>query len=294
MLLREFWTNRFWPYCTRNLRESTWVGYESAWRLHVMPVFGGMDMSAISVELVDKWLACFDSAGAARKAWAVLRAILRRAIRWNLLDVDITRRDIQLPAKPHYEPRILSIRQQRTLLRGFYGHLLEAWLICAVSCGLRTEEGYGLEWGDLDLRRGVLHVERGLQWVAGHEAVVPPKTELSRRTLPLPRFAVKRLRELRPREGGRLIGTLTPPQAARQYKAYCKRHDLPHVPRTQPAPLMGDEHSGGGSGYRHRVENARPQRYQNHREVLPQTGYHGFARRATPLGASPNSLSGFP
>lgn len=96
--------------------------------------------------------------------------------------------------------------------------------------GLRTEEGYGLEWGDLDLRRGVLHVERGLQWVSGHEAVVPPKTELSRRTLPLPRFAVKRLRELRPREGGRLIGTLTPPQAARQYRAYCKRHDLPHVP----------------------------------------------------------------
>lgn len=202
MLLREFWNGRFWPYCTRNLRESTWVGYESAWRLHVMPVFGGMDMSAISVELVDKWLACFDSAGAARKAWAVLRAILRRAIRWNLLDVDITRRDIQLPAKPHYEPRILTIRQQRALLRGFYGHLLEAWLICAVSCGLRTEEGYGLEWGDLDLRRGVLRVERGLQWVAGHEAVVPPKTELPRRTLPLPRFAVKRLRELRPREGG--------------------------------------------------------------------------------------------
>ena len=143
MLLREFWNDRFWPYCMANLRESTCVGYESAWRLHVMPVFGGMDMGAISVELVDKWLAGFDSAGAARKAWAVLRAILRRAIRWNLLDVDITRRDIQLPAKPHYEPTILSIRQQRTLLQGFYAHPLEAWLICAVSCGLRTEEGMG-------------------------------------------------------------------------------------------------------------------------------------------------------
>ena len=75
MLLREFWNDRFWPYCMANLRESTCVGYESAWRLHVMPVFGGMDMGAISVELVDKWLAGFDSAGAARKAWAVLRAI---------------------------------------------------------------------------------------------------------------------------------------------------------------------------------------------------------------------------
>lgn len=101
---------------------------------HVMPDFSVAGQSAISVELVDKWLACFDSAGAARKAWAVLRAILRRAIRWNLLDVDITRRDIQLPAKPHYEPRILTIRQQRALLQGFYGHPLEAWLICAVSC----------------------------------------------------------------------------------------------------------------------------------------------------------------
>lgn len=230
MLLREFWNGRFWPYCTANLRESTCVGYESAWRLHVAPRFGAMQMESISVELVDKWLVGFASAGAARKARAVLRAILRRAIRWNLLDVDITRRDIQLPAKPHYEPTILSIRQQRTLLQGFYAHPLEAWLICAVSCGLRTEEGYGLEWSDIDLRSGVLHVERGLQWVGGHEVTVPPKTELSRRTLPLPRFAVKRLRELRPREGGRLIGTLTPPQTARQYKAYCKRHDLPHVP----------------------------------------------------------------
>ena len=230
MLLREFWNGRFWPYCTANLRESTCVGYESAWRLHVAPRFGAMQMESISVELVDKWLAGFASSGAARKAWAVLRAILRRAIRWNLLDVDITRRDIRLPAKPHYEPALLTIRQQRLLLQGFYGHPLEAWLICAVSCGLRTAEGYGLEWVDIDMRAGVLHIARGLQWVAGHEAVVPPKTELSRRTLPLPRFAVKRLRELRPREGGRLIGPLTPPQAARQYKAYCKRHDLPHVP----------------------------------------------------------------
>ena len=231
MLLQEFWNGRFWPYCTRNLRESTWVGYESAWRLHVMPVFGGMDMSAISVELVDKWLACFDSAGAARKAWAVLRAVLRRAIRWNLLDVDITRRDIQLPAKPHYEPRILTIRQQRTLLRGFYGHLLEAWLICAVSCGLRTEEGYGLEWGDLDLRSGVLHVERGLQWVGGHEAVVPPKTDLSRRTVALPRFAVKRLAELRHgTKTGRLVGSLNANQVANHYRSWCRRMNLPCVP----------------------------------------------------------------
>ena len=229
MLLGTFVNEVWWPSCGK-LRECTRVGYESAYRCHIQPKWADADMESITANDIEEWLGSFNQAGAARKAWAVLRAILRRAIRWNLLDVDITRRDIQLPAKPHYEPTILSIRQQRTLLQGFYAHPLEAWLICAVSCGLRTEEGYGLEWSDIDLRSGVLHVERGLQWVGGHEVTVPPKTELSRRTLPLPRFAVKRLRELKPREGGRLIGTLTPPQVARQYTSWCKRHNLPHVP----------------------------------------------------------------
>ena len=230
MLLNDFWTGRFRPYCLRTLRESTVVGYESAWRLHVGPAFGRMDMDAIDVARVDGWLAGFDRPGAARKAWALLRAMLRRAVRWGLLDRDVTRRDVALPRRRRYEPCLLTVRQTRDLLRGFYGHELEAWLVCAVSCGLRTEEGYGLEWRDIDLRRGVIRIERGLQWVSGHECVVEPKTELSRRTLPLPRFAVNRLREIRPREGGRLIGTLTPPQTARAYASWCRRHGLPHVP----------------------------------------------------------------
>lgn len=230
MLLEEFWATRFEPYCHGALRESTMVGYESAWLRHIRPEFGGRELPEITVEAVDSWLAEFERPGAARKAWSVLRAMLRRAIRWSLLDVDITRRDIRLPQKHRYEPRLLTVRQTRELLRGFWGHELEAWLICAASCGLRTEEGLGLEWADLDLRRGVLHVERGLQWVKGREVVVEPKTELSRRTLPLPRFAVKRLRELKPRESGRLIGERTPPQVAREYASWCRRHGLPHVP----------------------------------------------------------------
>ena len=230
MLLQEFWNGRFWPHCTRNLRESTCVGYESAWRLHVAPRFGAMQMESISVELVDKWLVGFASSGAARKAWSVLRAILRRAIRWNLLDVDITRRDIQLPAKPHYEPVILGIRQQRSLLQGFYGHPLEAWLIVDSCLALRPEEGYGVDWADIDMRSGITHIQRGVQWVAGHEVVVPPKTELSDRFLPLPRFAVRRLREIRNGRKGRIIGDLTPPQAARRYASWCKKESLPYVP----------------------------------------------------------------
>ena len=156
--------------------------------------------------------------------------MLRKAAKWGYLEVDVTRLEIDLPAKPLHVPRLLTIGQTRRQLQGFYGHALEAWLIVDSCLALRPEEGYGVDWADIDMRSGITHIQRGLQWVSGHEVVVPPKTELSRRTLPLPRFAVKRLRELKPREGGRLIGALTPPQVARQYKGWCKRYSLPHVP----------------------------------------------------------------
>ncbi|MFQ9133759.1 MAG: tyrosine-type recombinase/integrase [Bifidobacterium longum] len=54
---------------------------------------------------------------------------------------------------------------------------------------------------------------------------------MSRRTIVLPRFAVLRLREIRPREGVRLIGSLNPGQVARRYATWCRSQNLPYVPR---------------------------------------------------------------
>ena len=133
MLLREFWNDRFWPHCTRNLRESTRVGYESAWRLHVMPCFGGMGMDAISVELVDKWLANFDTAGAARqyKGWCKRHDLphvparnLRRSWATNALaagaDIAIVSKmlghsDIKTTAKYYLKPDITALRDAQRL-----------------------------------------------------------------------------------------------------------------------------------------------------------------------------------
>ena len=78
MLLQEFWDDRYVGYCER-LREVTRVGYESAWRCHVEPVFGSMELADIGVDDIELWLSGFASPGAARKAWAVLRQMCRPA-----------------------------------------------------------------------------------------------------------------------------------------------------------------------------------------------------------------------
>ena len=227
MLLRDFWEGSFRPSCGA-LRECTVVGYESAWRCHIAPVLGDVALDALDVETLERWLAGIGSRGAARKAWAVLRTMLRKAVRWGVLDVDVTQR-VTAPKRPDYQPRVHNARSLRELLKGFWGHPLEAWLICSATLGLRPEEALGLEWSDINLSSGHVSIERGLQWVNGHEVVVEPKTDLSRRVVVLPRFAVLRLRQLKGK--GRLIGERNPGQVSREYASWCRREHLPFVPR---------------------------------------------------------------
>lgn len=187
-------------------------------------------MESITANDIEEWLGSFNQAGAARKAWAVLRTILRLAYRKGVTDNDVTRREIRLPHLRRYEPRVLDARQVRQLLKGFYGHALEAWLLVSVCAGLRRCESVGIEWADLDLRRGTVTVKRSVQWVAGHETVTDPKTDQSRRTVALPRFAVKRLAQLRHGRTGRLVGDLNANQVAAHYTSWCQRMKLPCVP----------------------------------------------------------------
>ena len=162
-MLFDTFVNTVWkPSCVK-LRECTLVGYESALNRHILPKWSGKDLDSITVADIESWLASFDKPGAARKAWAVFRAILRLAFRRGMTDNDVTRREIRLPRLRHYEPRVLSAQEVRKLLKGFYGHPLEAWLLVSVCAGLRRCESVGIEWADLDLRRGTVTVKRSVQ-----------------------------------------------------------------------------------------------------------------------------------
>ena len=144
MLLGTFVNEVWWPSCGK-LRECTRVGYESAYRCHIQPKWADVDMESITANDIEEWLGSFNQAGAARKAWAVLRAILRLAYRKGVTDNDVTRREIRLPHLRRYEPRVLDARQVRRLLKGFYGHALEAWLLVSVCAGLRRCESVGID-----------------------------------------------------------------------------------------------------------------------------------------------------
>jgi integrase len=70
----------------------------------------------------------------------------------------------------------------------------------ALAIGLRLGEALGLCWEDVDLEKGTLTVQQALQRVEGKLVFVEPKSEKSRRTVPLPKVAVDVLKRHRTRQ----------------------------------------------------------------------------------------------
>src|SRR5215467_13875689 len=86
------------------------------------------------------------------------------------------------------------------VLRAADKHRLYALHVLAVFLGLRRGELLGLRWQDVDLVGAKLEVVQTLQRVSKSLRLVPPKTDDSARTIPLPAVCVKALREHRKRQ----------------------------------------------------------------------------------------------
>jgi integrase len=134
-----------------------------------------------------------------RQIRSVLRNALNQALRWGL----VTRNVAALAEPPKveaYEGTALTVDQARLFIQACRGDRLEVLFTVALTLGLRQGEALGLHWEDVDLEAGLLRVRWQVQRIGGKLTVRELKTKRSRRTLPLPPFAVAALREHRARQ----------------------------------------------------------------------------------------------
>lgn len=230
MKLKTYYQDIYVQYL-KGLAPSTVSGYENAWRLYVYPKFGDWELEQIRVLDINLWLTEFDRPGAARKAFKILRQILNAAIADEVYPEDVAEpkfRAVRLPKMPPKEyPRVLTPKQMNQLLRAFYGHEYEPNIICGLWLGLRRSEQCGLQWGDIDLRTGVVHIRRGLQVIDRELLITDVKTHRSMRPNVLPKVAIERLREIKrsrnPKPADWLLGIDANPETyARKIQAYAK------------------------------------------------------------------------
>lgn len=210
--------------CRGTLAAGTLHGYENHVRLYLRPQLGEVllrDLTADHIETMKaNMLVAARKDGAegrisprtVRSILQTLRTALNKAVRLRLLDVnpaDV----VDSPRCERREMRSLSSEQVRQYLEVFDRTEIGAAVAVAIGSGLRRGELLGLCWGDVDLERGTVRVERSLERRDGKVSkgkkpllgFKSPKTERSRRTVPIPAFALDRLRRHRLEQAERFM-----------------------------------------------------------------------------------------
>ena len=199
-------------YALPTVKQSSYISYESYVRLHLEPELGNKKLSALTVELFQRF---FNqkykgdennkplSPKSLRNIYNMLHNCLDQAVtngHLNRNPVD----GVKLPSITHREMPILTLDQQVALQRAsLNSNTLAAFgIIFTVSTGLRFGEMLGLQWDDIDFTNHTIKIRRTvgrLQKVDESGRLVSkedggttteivsrtPKSRNSRRTIPL-------------------------------------------------------------------------------------------------------------
>ncbi len=211
-------------------RITTWRGYESAVRLHIVPVLGkrriekltGADVRQLIAACRAKCLCCINrydqhrpeekrccSAGRccgrtpSTRQIQFIHAVLRNALSSAERDELVTRnvaKLVQIPTPRYRVGKGLQVADVTRLLVEAKKTRLYALYVVAATLGLRRGELLGLRWQDVDLDRGTLTVAQTVQRADGRLVVDDTKSEASDATVPLPRITQRELLAHRDRQ----------------------------------------------------------------------------------------------
>jgi integrase len=135
------------------------------------------------------------STASIRYAHRTLRAALNQAVRTELIARNVALH-VELPSPTDDDDggrQALTPAQAKLLLQRAGGQRLYAAYVLGLL-GLRRGEVLGLRWEDVDLVQRTIKIRQTVHRSAGVLHVGPPKSRRSRRTIPLPLFAVAALR----------------------------------------------------------------------------------------------------
>lgn len=135
--------------------------------------------------------------------YRVLSEMLAYAERWGIA-MNVAKQ-VRPPRPRRPELRIPTAEETRTILQAVSGSSIEGPVTVAVGCGLRLGEVLALRWTDVDIDRARLRVTGTMYRGARSE----PKTSRGRRTVAIPGFVVRWLKEHRAAQAERQLASVS-------------------------------------------------------------------------------------
>jgi integrase len=153
-------------------------------------VFGERPVSEIRSEEIGAWRIAL-SPGYRFDATQALRQVLARAVVWGMLDVNPAKLGVDNPSPRRREQRPFESWAELDAVVANLAPRYRPMVIFAAATGLRPAEWLALEWRDIDLKVLVVYVHRS--FTKGR--LKCPKTETSRRAVPLQTIALEALEQ---------------------------------------------------------------------------------------------------
>lgn len=205
------------------VKESTYAKYCTVARKHILPKLGECCPLGFSTALVDRFayelLREGLSAATVRDTLVVLRSVLKHAaLRFPGTFPNV---EINYPKEPKKEARVLTAEEQRRFMRRLREEpdTVKLGVLLALTTGLRIGELCALRWENVSLRDRTIRVNATMQRLpdltgeGGSRTKIvlgEPKSESSRRTIPIPDSMIGLCREFDPRCPAAYVLTGTP------------------------------------------------------------------------------------
>jgi integrase len=162
--------------------------------------FGERMVGELRAQEIASWRITLSS-GYRFDATQALRQVLARAVMWGMIDVNPAKLGVDNPSPRRREQHPFESWDQLDAVTANLSPRYRPMVIFAAATGLRPAEWLALEWRDLDLEQRVVYVHRS--FTKGR--LKCPKTEASRRAVPLQTVALQALDQQRASRRGALV-----------------------------------------------------------------------------------------
>ena len=185
---------RFLADREKQLKESTRARYAYLLRHYILPGLGETSVGQLTANGISDFLGGLQRGGLSGKSARDVGVLLKSVLKYSTrrLECSCPGLEAELPVYRRKQVSVFSADEVQRLARW----VLSApdgtgvAVLLALNTGLRLGELCALQFGDIDLKSGVVRVSKTVQRIPGEGgtrlAVQPPKSDSSRRAVPLP------------------------------------------------------------------------------------------------------------
>ncbi len=224
------------------VKPSTYANYLMKVERHILPEFGGLRYDSLTVQMLNNFVQKKLDAGLSAKyvsdiiiAFKTMAKFIAKTHGFRNIMTEVT-----LPKVHRKEKFLLTSAQQWKLCKYLTKNPSPTALCILLSLytGLRVGEVCGLMWSDIDFDKSILTVRRTVQRIHTdiHKTQIiadTPKSRTSKRSIPIPKFIMKLLRESRSAEKHYILSEseiiIEPRTLQRRFKSLLKKTNLPSV-----------------------------------------------------------------